>query len=161
MNRRQSVSRWILSGVGVCLLAGTTGSSQTPTPTPTIPLSQFKAITADDIKPTGTSTQVVLYGDPTKAGMYAVQITFAPGRGSRPHFHDQDRFVTVVKGTWYVALGPDTDTYDPAKMTPMKAGSFVYHPAFGHHYDGAKDEEAVVRIVGMGPVKTVSLEQSK
>ena len=105
MNRRQSVSRWILCGVGVCFLAGTTGSSQTQAPTQTIPLSQFKAITADDIKPTGTSTQVVLYGDPTKAGMYAVQITFAPGRGSRPHFHDQDRFVSVVKGTWYVALG--------------------------------------------------------
>jgi len=37
--------------------------------------------------------------------------------------------------------------------TPLKAGSFVVHPAFGHHYDGAKDEEAIVQ-----PVKTVQLE---
>jgi quercetin dioxygenase-like cupin family protein len=88
-----------------------------------------------------------------------VQITFGPGRGSRPHYHDQDRLVTVVKGTWYVHLGPESDTYAPEKMTGMKAGSFVYHPAFGHHYDMAKDEEAVVRIVGMGPVKTINLEQ--
>ena len=34
------------------------------------------------------------------------------------------------------------------------------HPAFGHHYDGAKDEEAVVRIIGMGPVTTKQLEAS-
>lgn len=161
MNRRQSVSRWILGGVGLCLLAGTTASAQTLTQTPTVPLSTFKANQLDDIKPTGTSNQVVLFGDPSKPGIYVVQITFAPGRGSRPHFHDQDRFITVVRGTWHVALGPDSDTYDPAKMTAMKAGSFVYHPAFGHHYDGAKDEEAVVRIVGMGPVKTTQLEAPK
>jgi len=42
--------------------------------------------------------------------------------------------------------------------TPLKAGSFVVHPAFGHHYDGAKDEEAIVQIMGMGSVKTVPLE---
>ncbi|HUR35455.1 MAG TPA: cupin domain-containing protein [Vicinamibacterales bacterium] len=157
MSSRTSLSRWIVSGLGVVILCGTTASSQTRS----IPLSDFKAISADDIKPTGTSTQVVLFGDPNKPGPYAVQITFGPGKGSRPHYHDQDRFVTVIKGTWYVALGPESDTYDPAKMIPMKAGSFVYHPAFGHHYDGAKDEEAVVRIVGMGPVKSVNLEQPK
>jgi hypothetical protein len=38
---------------------------------------------------------------------------------------------------------------------------FVFHPAFGHHYDMAKDEEAVVRIMGMGPVKSTNIEQPK
>ena len=93
--------------------------------------------------------------------MYVVQNTFAPGRGSRPHYHDQDRYVTVIKGTWWVALGPESDVYNPSKMVPMKAGSFVFHPAFGHHYDGAKDEEAVVRIMGMGPVTTKQLEAGR
>jgi len=102
-----------------------------------------------------------VFGDPNKPGMYVIRNRFAPGVTSRPHFHDQDRFVTVIKGTWYVALGPDSDTYAPEKMTAMKAGSFVFHPAFGHHYDMAKDEEAVVRIIGMGPVKTINLEQPK
>jgi len=140
----------------VLLLCGSTASSQEG-----VPLSAFRATTVDNIKPPDGSTQVVLYGDPSKAGMYAVQITFAPGKGSRPHFHDQDRYVTVMKGTWWVSLGPDSDTYDPAKMVPMKAGSFVFHPAFGHHYDMAKDEEAVVRIIGMGPVKSTNLEEPK
>jgi quercetin dioxygenase-like cupin family protein len=97
-------------------------------------------------------------GDPSKPGMYVTRNRFAPGSGSRPHYHDQDRYVTVIKGTWYVALGPEADVYNRDKMTALKPGSFVVHPAFGHHYDGAKDEEAIVQIMGMGPVKTVQLE---
>jgi len=154
---KQSFSRWVLCSLGVLVLCASTVSSQERA----IPLSDFRGMNVDEIKAPDGSSQVVLYGDPNKPGIYAVQITFAPGRGSRPHYHDQDRFVTVIKGTWYVALGPDSDTYDPAKMTAMKAGSFVFHPAFGHHYDMAKDEEAVVRIIGMGPVKTINLEQPK
>ena len=156
MSKPGTLSRWILCGLAACLL-GTSASSQTRS----IPLSEFKAVQPEDIKPTGTSTQTVLWGDPTKPGPYAVQITFKAGSGSRPHFHDQDRLVTVIKGTWYVHLGPESDTYDPSKMTAMKAGSFVFHPAMGHHYDGAHEEDAVVRIIGMGPVKTINLEQPK
>ena len=157
MSSRPNVARWILGTACVLALCGTTASSQERSH----PLSDFRAITPENIKPADGATQVVLYGDPSKPGIYVVQNTFLPGKGSRPHFHDQDRYITVVKGTWWVALGPDSDVYDPAKMVPMKAGSFVFHPAFGHHYDGAKDEEAVVRIMGMGPVTSTQLEQAR
>ena len=150
-------ARWVLCGLTVFTLAGASSSMQERV----VPLSVFKATNPEDMKAAEGSTQVVLLGDPNKPGPYVVQLTFAPGRGSRPHFHDQDRYVTVMKGTWWVALGPESDTYEPSKMIPMKAGSFVYHPAWGHHYDMAKDEEAVVRIVGMGPVKTTQIEQKK
>jgi quercetin dioxygenase-like cupin family protein len=119
---------------------------------------KFLALQPEDLRPAEGSTQIVISGDPTKPGMYVVQNTFAPGRTSRPHYHDQDRYITVIKGTWWVSLGPEADVYDPTKMVAMKAGSYVFHPAFGHHYDGAKDEEAVVRIMGMGPVATKQLE---
>ena len=101
--------------------------------------------------------QAVVAGDPSKPGIYVIRVRFAPGRHSDPHFHDQDRYVTVIKGTWWAAVAPDGDVYDPSKMVPMKAGSFVKHPAFGHHYDGAKDEETIVQIIGMGPVTTTRL----
>jgi hypothetical protein len=39
-------------------------------------------------------------------------------------------------------------------------GSFIFEPAFGHHYDQAKDEEVIVQIMGPGPVKSVQLEKS-
>jgi quercetin dioxygenase-like cupin family protein len=67
---------------------------------------------------------------------------------SRPHFHPHDRFITVLKGTWWVGTGTK---FDPDGTVPMPAGSFVVHCARGVHFDGAKDEEAVLLIVGDGP----------
>jgi quercetin dioxygenase-like cupin family protein len=101
--------------------------------------------------------QQILFGDPSKPGLYVIRMRFAPWQTSKPHFHDQDRFVTVIKGTWWIALGPSAAVYDTSKMVPMKAGSFVVHPAGGIHYDGAKGEEVIVQIMGMGPVKTISV----
>jgi len=134
----------------------------------TVPLSAGQAIKPDalgfvvaqpdDIKfPDGPQGQVVIAGDPNKAGIYVIRIRFGPGSMSRPHFHDQDRYVTVMKGTWWVALGPEADTFDPTKTKPVKTGSIVKHPAGAHHYDGAKDEEVIVQIIGMGPVKTTPI----
>jgi len=90
--------------------------------------------------------------------MYVQRYTFAAGTGSRPHFHDQARYITVIEGTWWVALGPEAATYDPDKMIPMKAGSFLFEPPNGIHYDQARDEAVTVQIMGMGPVKTTRIE---
>lgn len=104
----------------------------------------------------GTSSKT-LYGDPSKEGLYVIQITFPPGRGSRPHHHSTARYITVLEGTWWVSSGPESDVYDPDNMTPVKAGTFIYQPPNGHHYDMAKDEAVTVRIMGMGPVVTTSI----
>lgn len=119
----------------------------------------FVAATPESLELEGTATQVKVLGDPSKPGMYVVRQRFAAGRGTRPHFHTQDRYITVIKGTWWVAVGPDAGTYDLAKMKPIKPGGFVFHPAGGHHYDTAKDDEVVLQIVGMGPVATTQLEK--
>jgi quercetin dioxygenase-like cupin family protein len=145
--RSSNAMKWTGCAIGAFMLA-VTASGQSNPPVP----AGFVRMDADEIK-TGT-----IFGDPSKPGMYVTRNRFAPGTGSRPHYHDQDRYVTVIRGTWYVSLGPDSDVYNPDKMTALKPGSFVVHPAFGHHYDGAKDEEAIVQIMGMGPVKTVQLE---
>src|SRR3954471_8832534 len=57
--------------------------------------------------PLGVSgvNQAALQGDPTKPGLYIVLTRFKPGNFSKPHFHPNDRFITVVKGTWWVATG--------------------------------------------------------
>ncbi len=41
-----------------------------------------------------------------------------------------------------------------ATTTPMRAGSIVTHFAKQIHYDGARDEDAVIEIVGMGTAET-------
>lgn len=97
-------------------------------------------------------SQAVLFGDPSKPGVYVVRNRFPPGAHSNPHFHTQDRHVTVIKGVWWMGTGKELDFH---KAVPMKAGSYVLHPAGGVHWDGAGDEETIVQIVGVGPVETV------
>jgi hypothetical protein len=73
-----------------------------------------------------TNESVVLCGDPGKPGPCVMRIKWLPGNMSRPPFH-------------------------PDATVPAPAGSYVIHDANRVHYDGAKDEEAVIQVLGMGP----------
>src|SRR6266536_3444846 len=118
------------------------------------------AACAADLNPTGAAgiNQAVLVGDPEKPGLYVVMNRFKPGNFSRPHFHPNDRFITVIKGTWWVATG---NKFDPGLPVPMPTGSFVTHFAKQVHWDGAKDEEAWLIIVGEGPATLTRVEEAK
>ncbi|MFM1895327.1 MAG: hypothetical protein RLZZ385_401 [Pseudomonadota bacterium] len=118
----------------------------------------FMIATPEDLLPKEGRT-VNIYGDPSKPGLYVLQITWAPGQGSRPHFHNEARYINVLKGTWYVSTGPESDVYNPDAMIPVTAGTFIYEPPGGHHYDMAKDEEVIVQIFGIGPVTTTQIPQ--
>jgi len=105
------------------------------------------------------SQNAVLVGDPSKPGFYVVRNKWLKGNHfSKPHFHPNDRFITVVKGTWWVATGNKDDKNN---MVPMPAGSFVTHFGKQVHWDGAKDEEAWVLIVGEGPGTLTLVEAAK
>jgi quercetin dioxygenase-like cupin family protein len=93
----------------------------------------------------------VVEGDPSKPGVYAIQVKFPPGVMSRPHSHREDRYATVLKGTWYTGEGNE---FAPDKTVPLKPGSFMKHPAGTNHYDGAKTEEVILQLVGIGPSQT-------
>jgi len=108
-----------------------------------------------EFKGTPVFSQAVLYGDPSKPGMYVVRVKFGKGVHTNPHTHSQDRFVTVIKGLWCMGVG---DKVDEKSVIPMKVGSFAAHPAGASHYDGACDEETIVQITGMGPVDTVPVD---
>jgi hypothetical protein len=99
----------------------------------------------------------VVAGDPTKPGFYAVYNKWTKGNHfSRPHFHPNDRYIVVLQGTWWVGSGPK---FDPANTTPMPAGSFVTHFGKQVHWDGAKDEDAVLLIMGEGPATSTGAEE--
>jgi hypothetical protein len=97
--------------------------------------------------PSGSET-AVLVGDPSKPGLYVVLNKWKAHHNSKPHSHPNDRFITVISGTWWVGTGTD---YDPAHLKPVPAGSFVTHYGNEVHYDGAKDEDTILQIVGIGP----------
>ena len=98
---------------------------------------------------------VVLEGDPSKPGFYLTINKFPPGVMSRPHYHPDERQITVLKGTWYTDEGKE---FRPDKAVPMKPGEYMRHPAGGPHYDGGLDEEVWVAISGYGPTSATVLD---
>jgi hypothetical protein len=102
----------------------------------------------------------VVVGDPTKPGFYAVYNKWTKGgHFSHPHFHPNDRYIVVLSGTWWVGTGPK---FDPEHgSTPMPAGSFVTHFGKQVHWDGAKDEDAVLLIMGEGPATATEVEETE
>lgn len=95
----------------------------------------------------GVETAVV-EGDPSKPGFYLTINHFPAGVMSRPHYHPDERYVMVLRGTWYTDEGEE---FRPDRTVPLKPGDFMRHPAEGPHYDGALDEDTWVAISGYGP----------
>jgi hypothetical protein len=104
--------------------------------------------------PSGSS-QAILVGDPSKPGLYIVLTKWSAHHMSRPHFHPNDRYITVISGTWWVGTG---SKYDPDSTMPIPAGSFVTHFGKQIHYDGAKDGDVVLQILGQGPATSTPAE---
>ncbi len=102
------------------------------------------------------SDQATVQGDPSKPGVYIQLLRWHAGHMSRPHYHSTDRFITVLSGTWWIGTG---HKYDPASTYPVPAGTYVVDHAGGVHYDGAKDADCVLEIVGTGPMTTTGAEE--
>lgn len=101
---------------------------------------------------------VVLYGNPKEAGLYVIRAKFAPHTMSKPHWHPEARYVVVIKGTWWAGEG---DKFDPNNTVPVAQGGFAVHTPKEVHYDGAKDEEVIVQITGIGPSGTIVVGEKK
>jgi len=157
---RSTLTGWVGWALVMLLSTGALASGQTLTPD----AHGFIAANPEDLQPPAGSRSirsVRILGQGSESGIYVQRVTFAAGSGTQPHFHDQARYITVIEGTWWVALGPDAAIYDPDKMIPMRAGSFLFEPANGIHYDQARDEPVTVQIIGMGPVKTTGIESDQ
>jgi quercetin dioxygenase-like cupin family protein len=98
----------------------------------------------------------VVYGDPQKEGFYIIRARFKPGVMSAPHYHPNDRHVTVISGTWWAGTGASGDR---DKTVPLTPGTYMMHPGGEAHYDGAKDVEAIVEIKGIGPAPSIPAGQ--
>ena len=127
-------------------------TSQMPLPDP----GHIPLVFGKDIKWKGGdgSQSASLFGDPSKPGIYGVLIRWMLGHNSTPHFHTTPRYAYVVSGTWWVS---SSTHYDPSKMYPAPAGTYVTDIPNTIHWDGAKAETgpAILMLVGEGPVKTV------
>ncbi len=112
------------------------------------------AVTPDEMKwsPQGGLTlpgleQTKLVGDPGKPGPYTLRLKFPAGYKVAPHMHPDAREVTILSGTWYTGYG---ETFDPAKLKALPAGSFYTEPANVAHFVEVKDA-VLIQVSGMGP----------
>ena len=150
------VIRSIIAGTLLLIAAGCATTTQTGT----LDSKSVTYVASADIpwvlNPAGTNAQAIMYGDPGKPGLYIVRYKWLPGNMSRPHFHPNDRLIVVLAGTWWVGTG---DVFNPDNTVPMRAGTYVTHFGKQIHYDGAKDEEAIIEVHGMGPATSTPAER--
>jgi quercetin dioxygenase-like cupin family protein len=97
----------------------------------------------------------ILYGDPTKAGPYTIEIRVPPNTRIAAHGHRDSRTAVVVAGAWYFGYGRKADE---ALVKALPPGSFYSEPAGIDHFAMTKGEGASVYIFGFGPTSTDYVE---
>jgi len=99
-------------------------------------------------RPGSASQSAVVFGDPSKPGLYVQLLKRGPDDWSQPHSHPNDRFITVLKGTFLIGTGAKADRDNTVAIGP---GGIVRDIAHQMHYDGTGPEGATIEIIGMGP----------
>jgi len=101
--------------------------------------------------------QYKVFGDPTKPGWYEILLKWYPNHFSKPHFHPNVRYITVLSGHSWVS---SNNVYDPSKTYPLGPGTIARDEANTVHWDGAKDEPVVLEIVGEGPAPNINVDET-
>jgi hypothetical protein len=99
---------------------------------------------------------IVLSGDMSKPGPYIALLRWSAHHMSHPHWHPNDRYLTVISGTWWVGTGTK---FDPESTVPLPPGTTVVHYGKQIHFDGAKDGDVILEVAGEGPATSTDAEE--
>jgi quercetin dioxygenase-like cupin family protein len=106
----------------------------------------------------GPPEVVVIYGDPTKPGLYVSRVRFSPGWKDAPHWHpDPVRTAVVLSGTLYFGSG---EKWDESKLKAYPPGTFYSEPPKAPHFTWAKDGEVIIQLTGIGPSGKTPIPQN-
>ena len=97
-----------------------------------------------------------IVGDRAKPGLYIQLVRWPPHATLKAHSHPDDRYVMVLRGTFYHGIG---EKFDESKLEARPAGSFFTEPKGVRHFGMTKDEGTVLYFVGTGPSTTDNLEK--
>jgi hypothetical protein len=90
----------------------------------------------------------VLSGDPKKDGVpFVLRIRYRGKVIIPPHWHPTDENITVLKGTFFLAMGEHYDELKGVKLTP---GGYALLQKKMAHFAWAEDD-AIVQVHGVGP----------
>ena len=87
----------------------------------------------------------VLHGDPGKKGNFALRLKMPDGYRIAPHWHTQDEELTILSGTFLLAMG---DKEGDAHA--LEAGAYHFLPGKMRHSASAKGD-VVLELHGTGP----------
>ncbi|PWU04042.1 MAG: hypothetical protein C5B51_17600 [Terriglobia bacterium] len=99
-------------------------------------------------RPGSASKTATLFGDPAKAGLYVQVTKRGPDDWSQPHSHPNERFITVLAGTFLIGTGAKFDKKNTVAVGP---GGVVHDIPNQMHYDGTGPEGATLEFIAMGP----------
>jgi quercetin dioxygenase-like cupin family protein len=97
-----------------------------------------------------------IVGDRAKPGLYIQLVRWPPHAVLKAHSHPDDRYVIVLRGTFYHGIA---EKFDEGKLEARPAGSFFTEPKGVRHFGMTKDEGVVLYFVGTGPSTTDNLEK--
>jgi quercetin dioxygenase-like cupin family protein len=90
----------------------------------------------------------VVRGDPSAEGEpYALRLRFPDGYRFPPHWHPVDENVTVLEGTFLLAMG---ERADEGQLRRYAAGDYLFIEGRHPHYGGASGR-TVIQLHGLGP----------
>jgi len=99
-------------------------------------------------RPGSGNQSAILFGDPSKPGLYVQLLKRGPNNWSQPHSHPNDRFITVLAGTFLIGTGAKFDKNNTVAVGP---GGVVHDIPNQMHYDGTGPEGATLEFIAMGP----------
>ncbi|MGH8197712.1 MAG: cupin domain-containing protein [Steroidobacteraceae bacterium] len=89
----------------------------------------------------------VLEGDPSKDGPFLMRIRLPDGFHIPPHTHPKTERVTILSGTFHVAMG---EQLERSAARALPTGSYGFWPAGMKHAAWAQGE-TIVQVHGIGP----------
>lgn len=99
-------------------------------------------------RPGSVTQTAIVFGDPSKPGLYVELLKRGPDDWSQPHTHPNDRYLTVLKGTMLIGTGAKLDKDNTVALGP---GSLIKDIAGQVHYDGSGPDGLTLEIIGIGP----------
>lgn len=95
-------------------------------------------------------------GSERTEGAYVYRVTFPKGHKNVPHYHSDQRVITIMQGSLYVGYGT---VFDENQMKKLCAGSVFTEPKDQPHFVWAKDETVVLQVMGTGMSRKTMVEQ--
>lgn len=85
---------------------------------------------------------------------YTLRLAFPDGYKFPPHWHPRAENVTVLEGTFLLAMGRQ---FDESKLKTYKVGDYLYIAAENPHY-GQVQGRTVLQLHGIGPFEIQVVE---